>query len=119
MDVYLQLGAGFAVLIIMMREVFSFAKWIMTRGKIDPAVEVHTKTLQALEKVIVTIDKLNNKLDTPIREIDDLHRWHDKTDEDGVRVWYIRKSVIDRFMEEIEKQNISLDIIINMLRDTK
>ena len=61
---------------------------------------------------------------SPICDDDDGE--NEKTDDDGVKVWYIRKSYIDRFMDEIEKQNISIDTIIkhveqsyNMLKDIK
>jgi hypothetical protein len=42
------------------------------------------------------------------RMIGQLHEWHDQKDNDGVRVWYVRRSLEDamnRLADSIEKQN--------------
>jgi len=39
------------------------------------------------------------------RKIDDLHRWHDVVDSEGVRLWYVRRSLekaIEKLAENIE-----------------
>ena len=122
MDVYLQLGAGFAVLIIMMREVFSFVKYMNSRGKKDPTMEIHTKTLEALEKIIITIDKLNDKLGPTIQQTKDLHKWVSATDEDGVKKVYIRKSFIDSMLqvkEDIKNQSILMQQLLSNVEELK
>lgn len=43
-----------------------------------------------------------------VRQIDDLYGWHDVTDEDGVRVWYLRRSLekaINRLADVVEKSH--------------
>lgn len=43
-------------------------------------------------------------------EIEDLHKWHDVTDEDGVRLWYVRQS--------LEKSLVRLDTTMDKLSET-
>ena len=41
------------------------------------------------------------------RQVEELHVWHSKTDQDGVPVWYVRRSLedaIEKLAENIEKQ---------------
>ena len=52
-----------------------------------------------LEKLTACLADIQDK-------IGDLHTWHNVTDDDGVRVWYIRKSmlaVLERMRETEEK----------------
>lgn len=45
------------------------------------------------------------------RQTQDLHTWHDKEDEDGVKVWYVRHSLelaIINLSKNIEKQTLIL-----------
>ena len=41
------------------------------------------------------------------RQVDDLHDWHDETDADGVKFWYVRRSLEDALHSLSE--NISLE----------
>lgn len=53
-----------------------------------------------------------------IRQVDTLYRWHDKEDEEGVKIWYVRLSLEKALMklaESIELQTkifkeLSLDV---------
>lgn len=36
---------------------------------------------------------LSKKLEIPTEQIKDLWQWHNQTDQDGVKVWYVRKSL--------------------------
>jgi len=47
------------------------------------------------------------------RQIDTLHTWHNVNDEDGVKVWYIRRS----FYEAIRKHNQELETLSLILRE--
>lgn len=47
-----------------------------------------------------------------VRQIKELHEWHDKEDDDGVKIWYVRASLTDaisRISRGIEMQNTILD----------
>ena len=48
----------------------------------------------------------------------DLHEWHAKEDTDGVKVWYIRKSLaeaITTFSASVEAQTRALEAILDKL----
>ena len=53
------------------------------------------------------------------RQLEELHQWHDREDEDGVKVWYVRKtleSAIERLSENIATQT---KILQEMHRENK
>lgn len=79
-DMMTQLGVGGILAILMVREVLNFLK------SKQPTQNGETQRLFV-------------KLDQVTRHVADLHKWHDKTDEDGVPVWYIRRS----FEDAVEK----------------
>jgi len=57
-----------------------------------------------------------------VRYINDLHDWHDRFDDDGVRVWYIRRSFYDsmeRHNEELQKLTAILTELTREQRDLK
>lgn len=39
------------------------------------------------------VDKLSEKVETIADETSEMYDWHDKADQDGVKVWYIRQSL--------------------------
>jgi len=50
------------------------------------------------------------------KQIQDLHEWHKKTDDDGVKVWYIRKSLQDsiaKLADSISVLNMAMHDIHN------
>lgn len=84
----LQLGVGGLFAILVIREVFSFLK----------------------ER---TRCQNNKQLERMAHQIHELHQWHDVTDEDGVRVWYVRRSL----EQAIEKLTLTLDAQTQLLRE--
>jgi hypothetical protein len=58
------------------------------------------------------IVKIENKLDVMSDQLEDLHEWHDKEDVDGVKVWYMRKSLEDAIIklgENVDRQTRVLE----------
>jgi len=51
-------------------------------------------------------DALLDSLIKSVRDIkdktDDLHEWHNKTDQEGVKVWYVRRS-LEQAIKELSK----------------
>lgn len=48
------------------------------------------------------------------RQVHELHTWHNKEDDDGVKVWYVRSSLersIDRLADNVEAQTKVLESI--------
>ena len=46
------------------------------------------------------------------RKIEDLYRWHDKTDTDGARIWYIRPAMIAA-LESLAETNQRIALLFN------
>lgn len=56
------------------------------------------------------------------RQIDDLHRWHDVRDSEGVPIWYVRKSLdssIERLADNIEKQTETLRLLASEVKESR
>ena len=80
---------------------------------VDVAAILIAVTL-VLDKIIGMLKSRGIDLQRLSRQVDDLHEWHSQTDEDGVRVWYVRQSLekaIDRLARTIEAQTKLLDRI--------
>jgi hypothetical protein len=84
----LQLGAGGMFALFVLREVFSFLKERMRTQN-------------------------NSLLDTIAKEVHEMHEWHAVTDEDGVKIWYLRRSLENA----IVKLTNNLDIQTQLLRE--
>ncbi len=87
-DQLLQIGAGGLFALLILREVFGFLK----------------------EKVRA---QNNTAFDILAKQIQELHDWHAVTDEDGVKIWYLRRSLENA----IEKLTNNLDIQTQLLRE--
>jgi len=87
-DQLLQIGAGGLFALLILREVFGFLK----------------------EKVRA---QNNTVIDIMAKQIQELHEWHAVTDEDGVKIWYLRRSLENA----IEKLTNNLDIQTQLLRE--
>ncbi len=58
------------------------------------------------------IEAQPNPLPLMSKQISDLHDWHNKDDEDGVKLWYVRRSMEDAILklsDNVEKQTQMLD----------
>jgi len=59
------------------------------------------------DKILGTLRDRGIDLRKLCQQQEDLHKWHDREDADGVKVWYIRKSLItaiDKLAENIANQ---------------
>jgi hypothetical protein len=48
----------------------------------------------------------------------ELHKWHDREDEDGVKIWYVRSSLQDaiiKMTQAIDNQTRVLEAIVSRL----
>lgn len=85
---FLQIGAGGLFALLVLREVFGFLK---ERSR----------------------NQCNIMLDTMAKEVHEMHEWHSVTDEDGVKIWYLRRSLENA----IEKLTSNLDVQTQLLRE--
>ena len=87
-DQLLQVGAGGIFALFVLREVFSFLKERMR-------------------------SQSSSQMDLIAKEVHELHEWHAVTDEDGVKIWYLRRSLENA----IEKLTNNLDLQTQLLRE--
>lgn len=67
-----------------------------------------------LDRVLGALKSRGIDLQTMSRQIDDLHDWHNKADDEGVKLWYVRRSLetaIVKLSENIELETKLLDRI--------
>lgn len=91
----LDLGVGAAVALLMIERVYVFVKMVLEHNKKDPA----TESLKVMSE-----------------QLHDLHSWHSVHDDEGVKIWYNRRSV-ERAVEKIaESQVAQTEILKNLVR---
>lgn len=96
-DQLLQVGAGGMFALFVLREVFSFLKERMRTQN-------------------------NSQLDLIAREVHEMYEWHAVTDEDGVKVWYVRRSLenaLEKLSHTLDAQTQLLREMVLILKDTR
>ena len=96
----LEWGLGAAVAILLLERVYVLVKMILEHTNKREGGGTGTRHL----------------LGEISQQVHDLHRWHDVTDEEGVRLWYSRRSV-ERAVEKIaESQATQTRLLENLAR---
>lgn len=112
--------------IILLREIFNLKekKNIERINDFRSALkDIEKKHYDHFDKIEIKICKIKNQLD-------DLYKMHDKKDEEGVYVWYVRRSLekaIEKLADNVSKQTVifqgmfvkieEMSSSINMLKD--
>jgi uncharacterized protein YoxC len=60
--------------------------------KIDEENRVEKISLE-IKEVSYKLSKVENEIKTIAKQSEDMYDWHNKTDGDGVKVWYVRQSL--------------------------
>lgn len=110
----MQLGVGGIFAILVIREVLNFLK-------------SRTATVSESPSPSSCLTLEEHKLIRQMHEwTRDLYNWHNVSDEEGVKIWYVRKSledVVDRLATTIEKlsevQRAEFDVLKEMARDMR
>ena len=96
-------GALVATLVALaLRELFSWLKeknLQNTDNKIYQINDSLKSISERLEKVDIKVDVVNQMNRT-------MFDWHDKNDEDGVKIWYVRRSLEEALHENVKAINI-------------
>ena len=110
-SVLMQLGVGGIFAILVIREVMMFLK--TRNGTSSPKVVALS---EADRKMLVEVHEWSKEL----------HTWHNIHDEDGVKIWYVRRSLedaVERLTTTIEKlsefQRANFDVLKEMARDMR
>jgi|688.fasta_scaffold335789_2 hypothetical protein len=99
----LVLGALIIPLILLViREVFSWMRQKNLQSS-DTKIAMMADSIRTLsdraEKVEIKLDNLNHMSRT-------MYDWHDKVDDDGVKIWYVRRSLEEALHENVRAINI-------------
>lgn len=104
----IELGVGLTAALLIIREVLNFLKW-----KNGGPVDYHKK----------------EKMDKMQKQIEDLYEWHNVTDDDGVKIWYVRRSLegaVEKLVEAVNSQNKALtelsstnEVLLNVIKTIK
>ncbi len=100
----LELGVGFIAAIMVIREVLGFLEkrkngW----GGQSFIMNEHVNDVRG------AVSAIKDK-------VDDLHEWHNKTDADGIPLWYVRRSLEESIRDLGEKIYLQIEIQTEILR---
>jgi transcriptional regulator len=95
-------GLVLPLILLTVREIFS---WLSKKNlqssdtKISMMADAIKTLSERAEKVEFKLDNLNHLNKT-------MYEWHDKSDEDGVKIWYVRRSLEEALHENVKAINI-------------
>lgn len=100
----LELGVGLIAAIMVIREVLNFLdKKRGGEGEHDPLIGEHVSDVKG------SVTAIKDK-------VDDLYEWHNKTDADGVPLWYVRRSLEESIKALGEKIYLQVEVQTEILR---
>jgi prefoldin subunit 5 len=101
----LQVGAGGLLALLILREVFGFLRKKSQRDEITEVIEEQIDQLREPHK------EAYKKIEVAMDQINDLWRWHNVSDAEGVKIWYVRRSLEDA----IGKLAVSIDKMTDLM----
>ena len=100
MSLLSEIGVGGIFAVLMVKEVLNFLRYRKNGDR--RACDPHIKDMH--------------------KRIEDLWNWHNVTDNDGVKIWYVRRSLeeaIKKLSENIDVQTKALQEIVTEIRSTR
>jgi hypothetical protein len=84
------------------RELFSWLKEKNLQNT-DNKIYQLNDTLKSIDN---RVEKIDMKVDGLVQTNKTMYDWHDKNDEDGVKIWYVRRSLEEALHENVKAINI-------------
>lgn len=81
---------------------------------------VHTELTRAQGILLDALTELRKQVQTMGRQTEELYKWHDRDDEEGVKIWYRRSALekaIDRLTGTLGTQNGVLQGVADRMAD--
>ena len=100
----LELGVGLIAALMVIREVLNFLD--KKRGGSDDGDAVMSEHVSDVKGSVTAIKD----------KVDDLYEWHNKTDADGVPLWYVRRSLEQSIKDLGEKIYLQIEVQTEVLR---
>lgn len=88
--------------LMMIKEIFS---WFKQKNLQSSEAKIASMT-DSIKTVSDRTDKIEIKLDNLTHMSKTMYDWHDKSDEDGVKIWYVRRSLEEALHENVKAINI-------------
>jgi hypothetical protein len=96
-------GALIATLVALaMRELFS---WLKEKNLQNTDNKIY-QISDSLKSISDRVEKVDLKIDMVNQMNKTMYDWHDKNDEDGVKIWYVRRSLEEALHENVKAINI-------------
>jgi uncharacterized membrane protein YhiD involved in acid resistance len=95
-------GLVIPLILLLVKEVFS---WMSSKNLQQSDNKIH-HTAETVKVVQEKVEKIDAKIDSLLQTNKTMYDWHDKSDEDGVKVWYVRRSLEEALQENVRAINI-------------
>ncbi|NDC29906.1 MAG: hypothetical protein EBZ58_02985 [Bacteroidetes bacterium] len=95
-------GLVIPLILLTIKEVFS---WLKDKNLQETDNKIY-KIKDTVDEIKDKIQKTEAKVDELIQMNDTMYDWHDKADEDGVKIWYVRRSLEEALHENVKAINI-------------
>lgn len=90
------------LLALAMRELFSWLKEKNLQTTDNKIFQMNA----SLKSISDRVEKVDIKIDMTNQMSKTMFDWHDKSDEDGVKIWYVRRSLEEALQENVRAINI-------------
>jgi hypothetical protein len=95
-------GLIIPLFLLTMKEVFSWLKDKNLQTTDNKILRIRDDVDFAKSK----LEKIEYKVDGLVSMNKTMYEWHDKADEDGVKIWYVRRSLEEALQENVKAINI-------------
>jgi hypothetical protein len=84
------------------RELFSWLKEKNLQNTDNKIFQMN----DSIKSISNHVEKMDIKVDNVMQLTKTMYDWHDKNDEDGVKIWYVRRSLEEALHENVKAINI-------------
>jgi hypothetical protein len=84
------------------RELFS---WLKEKNLQNTDNKIYQMN-DSIKTIDNRVEKIDMKIDNLVQSNKTMYDWHDKNDEDGVKIWYVRRSLEEALQENVKAINI-------------
>jgi hypothetical protein len=82
-----------------------FSLWLKDKNLQETDNKIY-KIKDTVDEIKDRLQKTEGKVDELIQMTDTMYDWHNKADEDGVKIWYVRRSLEEALHENVKAINI-------------
>jgi hypothetical protein len=95
-------GLVIPLILLTIKEIFS---WLKDKNLQTTDNKIH-KIKDDIESMDDRVQRIESKVDSLVVVNKTMYDWHDKADEDGVKIWYVRRSLEEALHENVKAINI-------------